>query len=173
MKIHKNEALNLYSENFNCCQSILGSFGPDFDLNMAIALKLGAGFSGGMAFHGETCGAVIGACIILGLANGSDDPSNDLAEQVTYVSVKEFLSGFKKKFGTTGCNNLLNTDVSTPEGFDWAQESGLFKEFCPKFVAETAEILDQLLQRKQSGKHSLGYFNEIGWIYRSRDKKPE
>ncbi|MCK9422349.1 MAG: C-GCAxxG-C-C family protein [Bacteroidales bacterium] len=120
---HPNEAVNLYSKNFNCCQSILGSFGPDFDLNMEMVLKLGAGLSGGLAFHGETCGAVIGACIILGLVNGSNDPSNDLAEQTTYISVKEFLSDFKKKFGTTGCNKLFNTDVSTPEGFELAQES--------------------------------------------------
>ncbi len=156
-----DEALSLYHSNFNCCQSILGAFGPYLGLEKSTALKLGAGFSGGMAFHGKTCGAVTGACLILGLSKGSDDPRNDLAEQLTYIDVKEFLKEFGEKFGSTRCRKLLNTDISTSEGYALAQETGLFKKLCPVFVEEAALILEKMLQPRQNPARSLEYFNTI------------
>jgi len=143
---HSNCALDLFQQNFNCCQSILGAFGPELGLDSTMAMKLGAGFSAGIAYRGETCGAVIGSCLIIGLVKGSDDPANDLAEQLTYSGIKDFMAEFKTKLGDTSCSQLLQTDISTAEGFAYAHESGLFKQRCPKFVGEAAIILESLLK---------------------------
>jgi hypothetical protein len=39
----------------------------------------------------------------------------------------------------------LGVDVSTPEGMKTVREKDLFRTVCPKFVRDSAEILEGLL----------------------------
>ena len=55
---------------FNCCQALLSTYGTQFGLNREIALKVSEAFGGGMGFMAETCGAVTGAFMVIGLECG-------------------------------------------------------------------------------------------------------
>ena len=57
-----------YADGFMCSQSILTVFGPRFGLRAELAGKLSCGLAGGMSWPGQTCGAVTGAVMVLGLA---------------------------------------------------------------------------------------------------------
>ncbi len=60
-------ALSRFQEGFSCSQAILSTYGEEVGLARSLGLKLAAGFGGGMA---ETCGAVTGAFMVVGLKHG-------------------------------------------------------------------------------------------------------
>jgi hypothetical protein len=59
--------------------------------------------------------------------------------------VQAFAEEFKARHETLECRELLGCDISTPEGFDEARQTGLFNDRCPCFVADAVEILEEML----------------------------
>ena len=141
----KELSLKLFEEGYLCSQSILMAFAPLFDLDRDAAARLGASYGGGVARRGETCGAVNGACMVLGLRFGHTTPDDINSKERTYQAVQEFISQFQSRNGSTGCNQLLELDISTPEGLQQANDRQLFSTRCPGFVTDAAEILDQII----------------------------
>ena len=52
---------------------------------------------------------------------------------------------FKKENGSYICRDLLECDISTPEGVKYAKDNNLFTEFCPKMVESAARITEEIL----------------------------
>jgi len=140
-----DQALSLFQEGYLCSQSILMSYAPQFDLNPELAARLAAPFGGGVARRGETCGAVNGAIMVLGLTLGHSSAEDEDSKERTYRMVDEFINQFQGRNGTIRCNELLDCDISTPEGLQSAREAQLFISRCPKFVSDAAEIVSQLM----------------------------
>ncbi len=132
-------------ENFktlNCAQSVLLSFAQDLNLDEMTALKISAGFGGGMAMA-ETCGAVTGAYMVLGLKAQAEGKTIQEIKAETKVAVKKFNELFIAKHGSLKCKKLLGVNISTPEGSAEANEKNLFDTVCSDLVASSAEILEQ------------------------------
>ena len=98
-----------------------------------------------MGSLGNTCGAVTGAFMVLGLKYGNTKVSELRKKEKAYEVAKEFVNRFKSRNGTIMCRELLNCDISTPEGRNKAIQENIFIEVCPKFVQDSAEILEELL----------------------------
>jgi C_GCAxxG_C_C family probable redox protein len=146
MKMTKvKEATECFSGNCNCCQSIIMTYGPQFGLEKELSIRMGTGFAGGIARHGEVCGAVSGSIMIIGLAHGMNDENDIEAREKTYELVNEFIKRFLEKNCFIDCNELLGCDLRTPEGRAFAKDQGLFDTLCPNFVKEAAEILEDLV----------------------------
>lgn len=139
------ETVACFNSGFNCSQSILSTYGTEFGIDRDIALKLATGFGGGMGRMAETCGAVTGALMVIGLKYGKCNPGDDDKREKTYELVKEFRRRFEDTNGTVVCRNLLNCDISTESGLIRARDTGLFKTVCPKMVSDSAEILEDML----------------------------
>ncbi len=139
-------AVSCFKEGFSCSQAMLSSYGPQLGLNHELALKVSGAFGGGMARMGETCGAVTGAFMVIGLKYGKTKFEDEQAKEKTYSLVKEFVDRFKSRNGSIVCRELLGCDISTPEGRDLAKEKNLFATLCPKFVQDAAEIIEQILE---------------------------
>lgn len=132
-------------ENFktlNCAQSVLLSFAGDVNLEEKTALRIAMGFGGGMGM-GETCGAVSGAYMVLGLKAQTSGKSYQEMKQETKAAAQKFRMLFQEQHGALTCKKLLGTDISTPEGAEYAQKNQLFDTVCPKFVASAARILEE------------------------------
>ncbi len=127
--------------NYNCAQTVFSLFAGDLGLNETIALKIASGFGGGMACA-ETCGAVTGSYMVIGLKHGhsSSDPDEKAA---TKLKIKRFNELFREKHGTLTCKVLTGFDISTPEGADAAYEAGVFLNKCPKFIETACNILEE------------------------------
>lgn len=133
-------AVNLFLDKYVCSQAVFAAFSDDFGLSKDVALKIGACFGSGMR-KGEVCGACTGALMALGLKYGEDkEKSNEVCEK--------FLDEFKKENGSYICRDLLNCDISTPEGVSQALEKNLFKEVCPKMVESAAKITEKILDEE-------------------------
>ena len=66
---HKEKAMKIFYEKFNCSQAVLGAYADDYGLTVDQAMKVAACFSGGVR-KGEVCGAVSGAIMVIGLKYG-------------------------------------------------------------------------------------------------------
>ena len=137
----------LFKEGFSCSQAVLAAYGEQFDLKQELALRVAGAFGGGMGRMGETCGAVTGAIMVVGLKFGSTTAGDLKARENAYAVVREFVHRFKGRNVSVLCRDLLDCDISTPEGMKRAKEAGLIKQTCPKFVKDAAEILDQLIKQ--------------------------
>ena len=60
-------AVSCFKDGFSCSQALLSTYGDQFGLNHELALKVSGAFGGGMGRMGETCGAVTGAFMVIGL----------------------------------------------------------------------------------------------------------
>ena len=88
---HKEKAMKIFYERFNCSQAVLGAYADDHGLTADQAMKVAACFSGGVR-KGEVCGAVSGAIMVIGLKYG-DGPDYKAA---AYPKAAEFMDRFKE-----------------------------------------------------------------------------
>jgi len=132
-------------ENFNtlnCAQSVLLSHAEELKLDKTTALRIALGFGGGMAMA-ETCGAVTGAYMVLGMKANFKEKTIQEIKAETKVAVKKFNELFIAKHGSLTCKKLLGVDISTPEGSTEANARNLFNTLCAELVGSAAEILEK------------------------------
>jgi len=134
-------AVSCFKEGFSCSQAILSIYGRELGIDKATALKISAPFGGGMARMGETCGAVTGAFMVMGLKHAV----NKEEKERLYGLVNKFTEKFKSKNGSILCKELLGYNIGTPEGMKAVKEKGLINTLCPKLVRDAAEILEEIL----------------------------
>ena len=132
-------------ENFktlNCAQSVLLSHAEELKLDRTTALRIALGFGGGMAI-GETCGAVTGAYMVLGLKANFKEKSIQEIKAETKAAVRRFNDLFIARHGSLKCKKLLGVDISTSKGSAVANEKKLFDSVCKGLVGSAAEILEK------------------------------
>ncbi len=139
-----DKAKAIYLGGFSCAPAVLAAYCEQFGLKQGTALKLSTGFGGGMHL-GQTCGAVTGAIMVIGLKYGKMKADDNKAKEKTFEVVKRFANKFKARYGSIECKSLLRCDISTPEGLKEATDKKLFTTICPEYVCTAAEILDEVL----------------------------
>jgi len=137
-------AASRFAAGFNCSQAIFSAYAARFGLDENTALKIAAGFGGGMGRMAETCGAVTGALMVLGLRYGGTAPDRQ-AKELVYQRVRTFADRFRACHGSLLCRDLLGCDLGTAEGQETARQNNLVATTCPKFVRDAAEILEEML----------------------------
>jgi C_GCAxxG_C_C family probable redox protein len=141
----QEDSLACFGEGFNCAQSVLSVYSAQYGVDRASALRLTGAFGGGIAGSGETCGAVTGALMVIGLVYASTNGGDAAAKETTKKMGRDFLERFQSAHGSCKCRDLLNCDVGTPQGREHALAVNLFKTLCPAFVADAAQILDTMI----------------------------
>jgi C_GCAxxG_C_C family probable redox protein len=98
-------SVSRFAEGFNCSQAVFSAYAEGIDYQTA--LKVAAGFGGGMGRLGGICGAVTGAFMVLGLtfATASPDPS---AKERVYARISDFANRFRARNGSLACRNLVS-----------------------------------------------------------------
>ena len=97
---------------------------------------------------GETCGAVTGAFMVIGLVHANQTGQDTAAKTKAHDLVMDFRRRFETAHGSTRCSDLLGVDFATPEGKQLARDRGFFKTVCPMLVRDAAEILEQTLSQE-------------------------
>ena len=143
MKTKSEIALEAFNSGYNCAQSVVEAYREETGLDRETARKVSAGFGGGLGRMAETCGAVSGAAIVLGLSCGDGEPA--AAKARTYKKVKLFIERFKQYYGSVVCREILGEDISTEDGLKRANEQGLFEKKCNGIVKDSVKILNELI----------------------------
>lgn len=138
------EAARCFAQGASCSQAVLTAFCEELGLPRPVAFKVAAGFGGGMGRLGQTCGAVTGAIMVVGLRQGASGPADRATKERTYAQVRELVARFQARHGSVLCRELLGIDISTETGWQQAREQQLFATRCPAFVRSAVEILEEL-----------------------------
>ncbi|HKL32485.1 MAG TPA: C-GCAxxG-C-C family protein [Tangfeifania sp.] len=136
----KSDLVDQQFPRFNCAQTVISLFAEDLGLDEKTALKISSGFGGGMACA-ETCGAVTGSYMVIGMKHGHHSSDHD-AKARTKKAIQRFNEKFKEKHGSLICKKLTGYDISTPEGGAAAYEEGVFQTKCPVFLKTACNILE-------------------------------
>ena len=138
-------AVACFNNGYNCAQAVFSTYCEQLGLDETNALKIAGSFGGGMGHIGETCGAVTGAIMLIGLKHGKVQKDDNEAKEITYNIVQEYTKRFKAMNGSVKCTDLLGHDISTSDGLVAAREANLWNTVCSKLVKDSALIVEELL----------------------------
>ena len=136
------EAVARFDDGYSCAQAVFSTYAEKLGMDRQTAIKVSAGFGGGMGRMAGTCGALTGAFMVLGLKYGGPDSKS---KDKTYELVRELADRFRARHGSLECRELLGCDLSTPEGRKHAKAERLHSTVCTQIVRDAAEILEEIL----------------------------
>jgi C_GCAxxG_C_C family probable redox protein len=139
-------ALELFSRKYNCAQSVFAACAASKILNEQERLALAAPFGGGIAQQGETCGALTGALLALGEADGKAmvaDPS--AGRSALYKQAQQLTKDFRSAHGSILCHELTGCFLNTEEGQRVYKERGLHQTLCRDIVTSAVSLVDKIL----------------------------
>jgi C_GCAxxG_C_C family probable redox protein len=102
-----NRAVDYFMAGYGCCQSVVAAFSDLYGIDEKTALRLGAGFGGGVGRLRMICGAVSGIVILVGLDCGETDGSNREGKSACYKVVQDLLAKSKAENGSLICAEIL------------------------------------------------------------------
>ncbi|MFZ1127265.1 C-GCAxxG-C-C family protein [Methanoregula sp.] len=140
-----DDAAAIFSGGYSCSQAVAAAFAEDFGIGRATVLRLSCGFGGGMAHTGNTCGAVTGALMVIGMKYGRTEIDDLASKEKTYAVANTFITEFLRRNNSIGCTDLIGHNLSDPKELAIARKNGLFTAKCTKYVRDAAEILEKLL----------------------------
>lgn len=132
------KAEELFKTGLNCSQSVFCAFAPELGVDAGTAAKISCALGGGVGRMRETCGAVTGAALVVGMMTGP-------GKTEAYAKMQEFCAAFKKEFGSLVCRELL-AGVGASEGGSPEERTAEYyrKRPCAEMVAKAAEILESM-----------------------------
>ncbi|MGI6361989.1 MAG: C-GCAxxG-C-C family protein [Bacillota bacterium] len=142
--IDQQKAMEYFSQGIDCSQVVLGEFAEEMGLDEETARKVSAAFGGGI-WHGEVCGAVAGAMMVIGLKYGHYLEGDETSKNIMVKKINEFKEAFEASHGTIVCKELLGYKI--PEQLEEIMEKQLFfqEEKCPQYVCTAIDILKKIL----------------------------
>ncbi len=139
---------------YGCAQAVLLAFDDVTGLDREAAARLASSFGGGMGRMREVCGAVSGALMVLGMAQGYSEPHDTAGKSEHYARVRDFAACFKARAAADGradsivCRDLLAAARvdNTPGGEAEARTAAYYqKRPCPDLCAIAAELVAEML----------------------------
>ena len=144
---------DILMESGNCAQTSFVVLQEEFDLEGDQILRALTPFPG-IALRGETCGAVVGSLMALGLEFGRDDLSDWRGYIGSLPSARRFCVRFEEENGSTDCASILeeklgrNYDLADKtEALEYATSGG--PEACSEVVASAVQIASEAIRKKR------------------------
>jgi C_GCAxxG_C_C family probable redox protein len=121
------------------------------------ALRASTGLAAGIARSGETCGALVGAIMAIGLAAGTSHLADFDGYLRTMEAARNVFGKFQAHFGTVKCSEIQSRLLGRRYDFwkaedaeAWYKEGGL--DACPGVCAVAARIgAEVILDLKEGG----------------------
>ena len=149
-------AVDYFMAGYGCCQSVVAAFSDLYGIHENMALRLGAGFGGGVGRLRMMCGAVSGLVMLVGLDCGQTEGSDREGKSACYKVVQDLLAKSKAENGSLICAEILGL-----EGYEKAQSSYIASartaEYyktrpCAAKVESAARLFANYLKKKEQEK---------------------
>jgi len=138
------QAAAYFAADNNCAESVLRAFAADLG-RAAEVVPLATGFGAGFGREGETCGAVSGAIMALGLRYGRLEGGDEDAKERCYRAVRLLVQRFRETHGTLVCRELTGVDLLTDVGQRRYEDEDVFHQVCSECVRTAASLAATLL----------------------------
>ncbi len=137
----------------NCAQTCFAVLQEEFDLDGGSILKALTPFPG-IALRGETCGAVIGCLMAIGLVYGRDDLDDWKGYLTSLPPSRKFCRLFEEEHGSTACTELLEAKLG--RGYNLANRIEAIrylaaggKKACGKIIVSAVQITAEIIVKKR------------------------
>ncbi|MBP1639502.1 MAG: GCAxxG family protein [Bacteroidetes bacterium] len=138
-----------FQSGYNCAQSVLATFAFDFGMDRDTLLKMATPFGSGIAKTQQTCGAVTGALLAIGLKYGKGSNGTDNDKNFSYQLAQQLMAQFKEEHGCTNCLALMdNLDMNNPSDIAQIKARDLHNTYCVKYIQTAIKLTDEILQQK-------------------------
>lgn len=150
----KDRAAEIFRNGFNCGQAVFISFAEECGISRDMACKLATGLGGGVARHGEICGAVSAGVLVLSSIFGRAESDGPEKMETTYSKTAQLFQKFREKRGSVNCSTLLNgCDLLSKEGRYEFCERGFAGDVCIPCVETAVEIVETLIKEGVSSEN--------------------
>lgn len=137
------ETLALFDAGWMCAESVLLAAARRRGVESPLLPGLATGLCAGMAREGQTCGALTGAVMALGLVLGRASP--DQPWDMCFEKAQALTEAFQARFGGASCQELLGCNLSE-NPCRLAYKLHDYKQTrCRPLVAEAARLLEAML----------------------------
>jgi C_GCAxxG_C_C family probable redox protein len=116
MELASEQGKGYFRQGLNCAECVLRTFMDIYEVDMPDEIIcMATGFGGGMGHTKNTCGAITGAVLALGLLKGRKDPFGPKEEmagrikhlqQEIYPVFGEMIEEIEAKYGTLICKEM-------------------------------------------------------------------
>ena len=149
-KNHGDRAAELFLSGCSCAQSVMAAFDDVTGLDRDTSLRVSSAMGGGICRMREVCGAVSGAMMVLGMAEGSGIDTDHDKKAALYARGQEFCEAFKEKMGSVVCRELLGLAEGRSDSVPERRTSEYYKKRpCAEIVRCAASILEGMLEEKE------------------------
>lgn len=159
-KAHSNEVMS------GCSQAVIAALQEGLDIGDKASLMAATAFAGGVARRGETCGALVGALMALGVEEGRERLEDLSKLQSTiadaHILSTEFMKRLEKEFKTeahiqsTLCRDMQQAiygrswNLADPgQRTDFINSGGHGDDGCLKVCGIAAEVAAEMILTKR------------------------
>lgn len=143
---------NTLERSKNCAQTSFAILQEEFDLDGGPILKALTPFPG-IALRGETCGAVTGCLMALGLVYGRNDLGDWKGYLASLPPCRRFCRRFEEVHSSTACADILKNKLG--RSYDLANRVDALKyavaggqKTCGKIIASAVQIAVEIIEKK-------------------------
>jgi len=140
-----------FLDGASCAQAVFSTFTEDQGLDPEIRLRLASAFGSGARLSDGTCGALVGALLVLGLREGFSSPRDVEGRRTLHGLAGRLSSAFAERHGSILCREVIGFDLGTEQGRAAAHQARARTLRCVEVVRTTAELLDGLLTPPKGG----------------------
>jgi C_GCAxxG_C_C family probable redox protein len=143
-------AEELFMQGFNCSQSVVAAFAGLYGYTESQALRLSAGFGGGIGRMRLTCGAACGMFTLAGMDCGSTTPGDRAGKSACYKVVQQLAARFEQEHGSLVCSELLKLKKGAPLSYEASERTAEYyaKRPCVNQIISAAKIYAEYLEGK-------------------------
>lgn len=118
------------SNQYGCAETTYITLKEIYHLQNAIDSSPAMALNGGIAYSGSICGAITGAAMAVGELSKKRIKDHNKAKTVARRITMKIMDGFKEKYSSCNCGDLIEYDISIPEEHDKFIESGVWRDDC-------------------------------------------
>jgi C_GCAxxG_C_C family probable redox protein len=144
IRMRSEESGDAFSAGLNCAQAVFIPFAKEHGLSDGDGARIASSFGAGMGRMQETCGAVTGAFMAIGLKYGFTKGDDQGQKDIVLQRTKEFAARFKDKFGTLLCKELLSCDLNTDEGQRLHKAQNQRELICMNCVKYSSSVVESM-----------------------------
>lgn len=152
----EEEAYNYEKEYHGCSRCTLLPIQKYLKLGDSSTLRASAPLAGGIAMTGETCGALLGGLLAVGLATADEKMENQTAFLNSLVAGFRYYRRFKTEMGNTRCRDLQMArlgryyNMADPKEYEEFIKAGAYIE-CSKIVAKASRLAAEFILEQWEG----------------------
>lgn len=102
-----DSAVDHFMSGYGCCQSVVAAFADIYGFTEEQALRISAGFGGGVGRMRMMCGAVSALVILVGMDCGQTEGSDRAGKTACYKVVRQLLEESERENGSLICAEIL------------------------------------------------------------------